>query len=187
MLGPCPRHQDAPVEPSQSSGLGNGSCLISDIRSTIHFSTHLEGDRGQVRLQMAGRTLTLRPRIRPLRTAASFAEMSSTCQFVRNGLGGPSSRKQHAAKLAKSSCSSAARRVPADERRRRGQRAGSKVAAAGISAASAAIWRRNRATNWSTTSRSGAVNLAGSRGAARPSARPPSSCRTAFWWRANRP
>jgi hypothetical protein len=31
----------APVEPSQSSGLGNGSCLISDIRSTIRFWAHL--------------------------------------------------------------------------------------------------------------------------------------------------
>src|SRR5271165_1960318 len=68
----------------------------------------------------------------------------------------------------------AARRVPADDRRRRGQRGGSEVAAAAASAASAAIWRRKRATNWSTTSRSGAVNLAGSGAAA------PAFCSTSF-------
>jgi hypothetical protein len=46
-------------------------------------------------------------RLRPSRTAASFAAMSSKCQFVTNRVRGLSSRKQRAAKLAKSSCSSA--------------------------------------------------------------------------------
>jgi hypothetical protein len=49
-----------------------------------------------------GGTLTISRRIRPSRTDASFAEMSSTCRFVTNGLRGFSSQKECAAKLAKS-------------------------------------------------------------------------------------
>src|SRR6516162_1687308 len=66
-------------------------------------------------------------------------------------------------------------RVPGDDRSRHRQQGGSAAAStAAASSASAAIWRRMRATNSSTTSRSGAVNLAGSGAAA------PAFCSTSF-------
>src|SRR6516225_504595 len=54
------------------------------------------------------------------------------------------------------------------------QRDGSAARSAAVSAASSAIWRRNRPANCSTTARSGAVNFAGSRAAA------PAFCWTSF-------
>src|SRR6516162_6620585 len=66
------------------------------------------------------------------------------------------------------------RRVPGDDRSRHRQQGGSEASAAAASSASAAIWRRNRATNSSTTSRSGEVNLAGSGATA------PAFCSTSF-------
>src|SRR5206468_6759876 len=44
----------------------------------------------------------------PARTAANFAAISSTCQFIANGVRGLSSRNARAAKLAKSWCKRAA-------------------------------------------------------------------------------
>ena len=61
-----------------------------------------KGDRGQVRLQMARRQADDQPADLPSRTAASFAAISSTCQFIANGVRGLSSRNARAAKLAKS-------------------------------------------------------------------------------------
>src|SRR3974377_1256221 len=68
-------------------------------------------------------------------------------------------------------------RVPGNDRGRHDQPGCSAAAsgAAAASAASAAIWRRKRATNRSTTSRSVAVNFAGSGGEAAPA-----FCSTSF-------
>src|SRR6266404_4005277 len=55
-----------------------------------------------------GGRLTISRRIWPARTAASFAVISSICQFIANGVRGLSSRNARAAKLAKSWCSKAA-------------------------------------------------------------------------------
>jgi hypothetical protein len=47
--------------------------------------------------------LTISRRILPSNTAASFAAMTSTCQFIASTVSGLSSRKQRCAKAAKSS------------------------------------------------------------------------------------
>src|SRR5271167_2806845 len=54
-------------------------------------------------LRWRGGTLTISRRILPARTAASFAVMTSTCQFIASAVSGLSSRKQRWAKAAKSS------------------------------------------------------------------------------------
>jgi hypothetical protein len=100
--------------------------------------------------------------------------MTSKCQFIANRVRGLSSRKQRAAKPAKSSRSNAAHSARAVSP--------ATIAAGVVNRAvrqqlqpPAAIWRRKRATNSSTTSRSGAVNLAASKGAAAPA-----FCSTSF-------
>src|SRR6516225_4061255 len=74
MLGSCPRHQ-----------AGKATEARCDFK-------------------WRGGTLMISRRIRPWYTAASFADMSSKCQFAANGMRGLSSRKARAAKLAKSKC-----------------------------------------------------------------------------------
>ena len=184
---------DAPAVARQFVGEVLGVADAEDLRARVVPETPgRKGDRGQVRLQMARRHADDQP------ADPAFAHRR---ELRRDQLDMPVHRergarvelaeraRREAREVVPQQCRALAPRgVPADDRRRRGQRGCSEAAAAAASAASAAIWRRSRATNSSTTSRSGRGQFRGlAAPPRRPSARPPSACRSASWSRADRP